>query len=230
MDVRGALIPYHFGHRWDIIPRREGQWDILDVPRIADRLSLVNVLKPSLVVSGDCMAAIPAHRNGLGMVWMDSHGDFNTLLTTETGNIGGMPLAMMCGLGDQRLMCHNDINPLGGCGSPVLHIGGSSFDDGERARMLNHGVTVINFLAMAPRHKVHLHIDTDVISAKDLPSSIHPPKDGEGMPLDTYLMQLDILLPQVEVLSIKTYDPRLDACGKGEAIVLETIRRFYATR
>jgi arginase len=48
----------------------------------------------------------------LGVLWVDAHGDFNTPVTSPSGNIHGMPLAVLCGRGDQRLL---DIGPFPGC-------------------------------------------------------------------------------------------------------------------
>lgn len=224
---RRVLIPYHFGTHWDIIPNREGEWKEIFANRLSSRLSSVSMMKPRLVVSGDCMAAIACHRDGLPLVWMDAHGDFNTLLTTETGNIGGMPLAMLCGLGDQSLMQCCGIKPLD-ASDHIVHLGGSEFDDGEVGRMVANGVLVVSELKTGFNVPIHLHIDTDVINSVDLPSSIHPAKNG--MRLDEFYKQLDVLMPSVEVLSIKTYDPRLDIGGHGEKITLEIIRRFDEQR
>src|SRR3990172_8795656 len=61
-------------------------------------------------IAGDCCAAIPVlaglKRAGLTpvLVWLDAHGDFNTPETTPSGFIGGMPLAMIAGRGDLRLI------------------------------------------------------------------------------------------------------------------------------
>ena len=40
----------------------------------------------------------------LGVIWIDAHGDFNTPDTSPSGNIHGMPLAALCGYGDDRLV------------------------------------------------------------------------------------------------------------------------------
>src|SRR4029078_11207244 len=40
----------------------------------------------------------------LGLAWFDAHGDFNTPDTTPSGNVWGMPFAMACGRGDERLV------------------------------------------------------------------------------------------------------------------------------
>jgi arginase len=65
-----------------------------------------------LALGGDCtthagaMAGIRRARPGirLGLAWFDAHGDFNTPDTTPSGNVWGMPFAMSCGIGDDRLV------------------------------------------------------------------------------------------------------------------------------
>jgi arginase len=39
-----------------------------------------------------------------GLVWVDAHGDFNTPQTSPTGNLHGMPLAALMGLGAPELV------------------------------------------------------------------------------------------------------------------------------
>ena len=57
-----------------------------------------------LVVAGNCNVALGVHAGlqrsrgaGTALVWLDAHGDFNTPVTSETGYLDGMPLAMLCG-------------------------------------------------------------------------------------------------------------------------------------
>ena len=40
----------------------------------------------------------------LGLAWFDAHGDFNTPETTPSGNVWGMPFAIVCGRGDPALV------------------------------------------------------------------------------------------------------------------------------
>lgn len=46
--------------------------------------------------------------NSMGLIWIDAHADMNTPQTTHTGNIHGMPLSTVLGLG------HPDLVGLGG--------------------------------------------------------------------------------------------------------------------
>jgi len=39
----------------------------------------------------------------LGVIWLDAHGDINTPETSASGNVHGMPVAHLLGLGDPRL-------------------------------------------------------------------------------------------------------------------------------
>jgi arginase len=64
------------------------------------------------IVGGDCtahagaMAGLRAADPGrrLAIAWFDAHGDFNTPDTTPSGNVWGMPFAMLCGRGDRDLV------------------------------------------------------------------------------------------------------------------------------
>ena len=64
------------------------------------------------IVGGDCtahagaMAGLRAADPGrrLAIAWFDAHGDFNTPDTTPSGNVWGMPFAMLCGRGDPDLV------------------------------------------------------------------------------------------------------------------------------
>src|SRR5262245_2444190 len=50
----------------------------------------------------------------IGLIWVDAHPDMNTPETTESGNIHGMPLATLLGMGP------NDLTGIGGFKPKVL--------------------------------------------------------------------------------------------------------------
>ena len=58
-------------------------------------------------IAGDCctaigvMAGLQKARIQPLFIWFDAHGDFNTWETTPSGFLGGMPLAMIAGMGEQ---------------------------------------------------------------------------------------------------------------------------------
>lgn len=81
------------------------------------------------------------HRK-LGVIWVDAHADFNTAETTPSGNIHGMPLAALCGLGDPRLVCLWEEQPTVIDPKRVAVIGARDLDPGEKRNLREAGVMV----------------------------------------------------------------------------------------
>ncbi len=80
---------------------------LVQLARLVD-VSLQNKHVP-VVLGGDHSIALgsisgAASRRDIGVIWIDAHGDFNTPQTSPSGNIHGMPLAALCGYGDERLI------------------------------------------------------------------------------------------------------------------------------
>ncbi|MFT3745351.1 MAG: arginase [Pyrinomonadaceae bacterium] len=110
-----------------------------------------------IILGGDHAIAIPtfsavaAHYRDrgeeIGLIWFDAHADINTPETSPSGNIHGMPLAVLLGHGNEELV------GLGGF-SPKLspkyfaHIGARDIDDGERSQINKLGLRD-NFFTMS---------------------------------------------------------------------------------
>ncbi len=101
-----------------------------------------------LVLGGDHSLSLGSIRGAaqakkLGVIWVDAHADFNTDQTTPSGNIHGMPLAALCGLGDARLTRLWDealpvVDP-----AHVAIVGVRDLDPGERVGLREAGVMVM---------------------------------------------------------------------------------------
>lgn len=102
-----------------------------------------------LVLGGDHSIALgsihgASRAKKVGVIWVDAHGDFNTPETTPSGNIHGMPLAALCGLGDPRLVKLWDapripaVDP-----ARVAIIGARDLDPGEKVNLREAGILVI---------------------------------------------------------------------------------------
>lgn len=101
-----------------------------------------------LVLGGDHSLSLGSVRGAarhrkLGLIWVDAHGDFNTPETTPSGNIHGMPLAALTGLGEARLV------RLWKEPAPVVDprrvaiIGARNLDPGEKVNLREAGVMVM---------------------------------------------------------------------------------------
>ncbi len=77
----------------------------------------------------------------LRVLWLDAHADFNTHEVTPSGNIHGMPVACLCGIGPEAL------TRLGGSApalrpAEVRQVGIRSVDEGEKRLVKQHGLDV----------------------------------------------------------------------------------------
>jgi arginase len=77
----------------------------------------------------------------LRVLWLDAHADFNTSDVTPSGNVHGMPVACLCGLGPRPL------THLGGdapalAAADIRQIGIRSVDPGEKKLVKEYGLDV----------------------------------------------------------------------------------------
>jgi len=111
----------------------------------------------------------------LRVLWLDAHADFNTSTLTPSGNVHGMPVAVLCGHGPQPLI------EIGGQ-VPAIHpkwvrqIGIRSVDEGEKRLVHEQDLEVFDMRyidEMGMRHAMelalatidvntHLHVSFDV--------------------------------------------------------------------
>ena len=101
-----------------------------------------------LVLGGDHSLSLGSIRGAargrnIGVIWVDAHADFNTENSTPSGNIHGMPLAALCGLGDARLTRVWEeklpvVDP-----KRVAIVGARELDAGERVNLREAGVMVM---------------------------------------------------------------------------------------
>ncbi|MCB1601068.1 MAG: arginase [Xanthomonadales bacterium] len=138
-----------------------------------------------IMLGGDhCLAigsigAVSAHCRRVGkklrVLWLDAHADFNTCEITPSGNIHGMPVACLFGIGPKALVELAGFSPA--LNRDQIHqIGIRSVDTGER-RLVHeqqmsifdmryideHGLRKVMQEALADLdHHTHLHVSFDV--------------------------------------------------------------------
>lgn len=111
----------------------------------------------------------------LRVLWLDAHADFNTAQLTPSGNVHGMPVAMLCGYGPDELTGIGGTRP---AITPdmVRQIGIRSVDQGEKRFVHEAGLEVYDMRYIdefGMRHTMeqalagidddtHLHVSFDV--------------------------------------------------------------------
>lgn len=157
------------------------------------------------------------------LVWLDCHGDFNTWETTPSGFLGGMPLAMLTGRGDQRMMQAVGLSPI--ADDRVVLSDGRDLDPGERLLVEASGIRFIpDVLSLdakdLPEGPLYLHFDSDIIDAREAPAFLYP---AAGGPTAAEMAEkLSAITATGRVVAISTtvgWNVEKDAGGKTEAAV-----------
>jgi arginase len=75
----------------------------------------------------------------VGLLWLDAHADLNTPATSLSGNVHGMPVAHLLGLGDPRLAGLASVTP---AVRPehLVYVGLRDLDDAEKAAIRTLGI------------------------------------------------------------------------------------------
>lgn len=179
-----------------------------------------------IVLGGDHSLAMGsvagvAARGRVGVVWVDAHGDFNTPKTSPSGNIHGMPLAVLAGLGDPQLVeAFRSLEP-----DQIVLIGVRSLDPGERRLLREMGVRVYTMhevdrlgiariaeetLAYLGDLPLHVSLDADVLDPTLAPGVGTPVPGGLTYREAHLLMELLAESGRVKSLDLVEVNPILD--------------------
>ena len=133
------------------------------------------------------------HESPAGLLWVDAHGDYNTPRTSKSGNVHGMPLAVLLGRGSRRLV---DLGRRGAKVRPkdVVLLGVRQLDDKERVVLKRSGITVFTMRDVDERgihetaldalshlshlERLHLSLDMDCLDPSVAPGVGTPVAGG----------------------------------------------------
>jgi arginase len=235
-----VTVPYHLGRREAGYARgvpvlAEAIADTVDEVRevevgadfsseIAAAFAVIRALAETVrgvelpvVLAGNCsssLGTVTGIGSGVGVVWFDAHGDFNTPDTTPTGFFDGMPLAMLTGAGWDAMRTGLAVVPE----THVVHVGGRDFDAAERRRLDASRVALVRrppldeaLDALRERvEAVYVHVDLDVLDPTVGRANELAVEDG--LQLDELTEAIDAVHARFEVraAAITAYDPDVD--------------------
>jgi arginase len=121
----------------------------------------------------------------VGLIWLDAHADMNTPQSTPSGNIHGMPLACLLGMGPSELADLGGYRPKVAPENTVI-VGLRVVDQLEKDHVRDSGVSVFTMrdiderglravmldairLASAGTAGFHVSLDMDFVDPKDAP-------------------------------------------------------------
>jgi arginase len=184
-------------------------------------------------IAGDCCTTlgVTAGLQAAGidptLIWFDAHGDFNTWETTPSGFLGGMPLAMLAGRGEQTIVHGVDLKNLEE--SKIYLADARDLDPGEKVNLsnseINHLSDVSDLLEISlPEGPLYVHFDTDVINPADAPAMNYL---APGGPTGEFLNQVFDRLAKsgrIAAVSVSSWNPGLDKDGQTAAVMMGLIK------
>jgi arginase len=153
-----------------------------------------------LILGGDhsialgSISGIAQVHQPLGVIWVDAHADFNTEETTPSGNVHGMILAALAGLGDHQLTHIAGWSPKLDKHRIVI-VGARNLDSGEQALLRANQIHVFTMSAIdrrgisaimqeaieiagADNAPIHLSLDMDSLDPIEAPGVGTPVRGG----------------------------------------------------
>ena len=188
-------------------------------------------------IAGDCCTAIGVmaglQRAGIEplFIWFDAHGDFNTWETTPSGFLGGMPLAMIAGLGEQTMPQAVDLKPVNQ--ENIILTDGRDLDPEERELVqgsnITHMESPMDLLEYNFQDKpIYVHFDTDIVNPLDAPAMNYV---AEGGPRADELGKVFRHIAQtglVKAVSVSSWNPELDEDGRTRDTILELLQELVS--
>ncbi|MBA3241772.1 MAG: arginase, partial [Acidobacteria bacterium] len=162
-----------------------------DVKRVLERGELPIVLGGDHSIAIGTVAGVASfcrqREETLGLIWFDAHADMNTPESSPSGNIHGMPLAVLLGYGAPELTGIEGFSPKL---DPQFcaHIGARDLDEGERELIRRLGIRFFTMreidergmsacvdeaIAIASKASggYHVTLDVDALDPGDAPGS-----------------------------------------------------------
>lgn len=143
-----------------------------------------------LILGGDHSIAIGSisgvskHYENLGIIWYDAHGDLNIPEESPSGNIHGMPLRVLAGEGDERLVNISNYSPKIKTENIVL-IGMRDLDEGERRYIKEHDIKTYT-MAEVDRFGIKQVIEDTIEYLQTKTDGIHLSLDVDALdPVET---------------------------------------------
>ncbi len=189
--------------------------------------------KRPVSIAGDCCTAIGVlaglQRAGIApnLIWFDAHGDFNTMDTTPSGFLGGMPLAMIAGKGDPTLPRAVALNHLPE--ENIILTDGRDLDPPERELIESSAITHLPDVQTLlgnplPGDALYIHFDVDVVALEESPAQNYPAQGGPSVAcLDKVFRHL-ASTGRIAAISVSTWNPELDPDSRSEDVSMALLQ------
>jgi arginase len=178
----------------------------------------------------------------LRVLWLDAHADFNTCTLTPSGNLHGMPVALLCGLGPVALTGIGGHTP---AITPdvVRQIGIRSVDPGEKRLVHEAGLDVFDMRAIdelgmgqvmdraldgldANTH-LHVSLDVDFLDPEIAPGVGTTVPGGPSYREAQLCMEMIADTGRLASLDVVELNPALDIRNRTALLVMDLMESLF---
>jgi len=180
-----------------------------------------------------------ARDQNVGLVWIDAHADMNTPESSPTGNIHGMPLATLLGMGHPRLVEMGGFWPKVKKQNVAL-IGIRDIDAAERDIVVKSGIHAYTMRDVDERgmraimqeaigHATdgtagfHVSFDLDGMDPRDVPGTGTPVRGGINWREANLLMEMVSDTRRMTSLEVTELNPILDVKNQSGEVAVDLI-------
>ncbi len=225
--------------------------------RLRDRVrAIIDSGSLPLVLGGDhsiamgTVSGVAAHlleqKKKLGLLWIDAHADLNTPDTSPSGNVHGMPLAVILGRGAPMLLDLLEAQPMVSVQNTAI-LGLRAVDPGEKERIKRLGVSVYSMqdldergLSPCVREALetvskgtagfHLSFDMDAVDPEVAPG-VGTPVQG-GLTYREAHLTCELVAESERMLSMEVVEvnPMLDERNKTAQVAVGLIQSALGKR
>lgn len=186
-------------------------------------------------IGGDCCTSIGflagLQHGGLKpmLIWLDAHGDFNTWETTPSGFLGGMPLAMLAGRGEQTIVEGVGLEPLPE--EQIILSDARDLDPGETESLEGSAILHVPeaeaLLDMTiPDGTLYVHFDVDIINPEEAPAMSYLAPGGPSVRLLREVFRRLARSDRLAAVSVSAWNPELDRDGRTAVVAMELVEEL----
>lgn len=195
------------------------------------------------VLAFGSIAAIALEKgaDNYAVVYVDAHGDFNTELTSASGNMHGMHMSYLMGLGQKELAHYWGKFPILRTHN-IYYLGARALDPGEVQVAQEHNIfirssydlnfstpsnivdSIVSDIINKGIDHIHISFDIDVIDPIFAPGTGVPEKDGISPKIGYEIVKQLMNTGLVKSADIVELNNLLDPTGKTKEIFKNTLR------
>lgn len=233
-----------YRHLDEVVAWNRSVYDAVSAELAAARMPIV--LGGDHCLGVGTVAAVADHCRRVGrplrVLWLDAHADFNTSAITPSGNLHGMPVACLCGLGPEPLV------RLGGqvpamAPADIRQIGIRSVDPGEKRLVKEYGIDIYDMrhidevgmkrtmeealAGLTPDTHLHVSFDVDFLDPTIAPAVGTTVPGGPNYREAQLVMEMIADTGLMRSLDIFELNPAFDERNRTAMLVVDLVESLF---